>query len=335
MSRVRAGAVVVLALTFAFSAGLAGQVKTKERTLVKFEGAIGRVVGMFGGKAASEGIVQTVAVQGDRKASMGETSGQIIDLAEEKIYDIDVRGKSYKVTTFAEMRRQMEEAAEEAEKEARKEEGRQEEGAKEYEIDFDVKPTGQTKKISGYDTKQAIVTITVREKGKTLEQAGGMVLTADTWLAPKIPAMNEMMEFDRRYAEKLFGPGGIAGAQGDQMAMAAAMWPGMKEAMAKWQAEGASLDGTPLTTIVTVTAVASAEQAAAMKEQEQERPRSGGIGGMLGGLGKRIAKKKPEETNPAEAGRTTIMTTTTEVLSVGTDVAPGDVAIPEGFKEKK
>lgn len=334
MSRVRAGAIVALVLTFAFSAGVAGQVKTKQRTLIKFEGAIGRVVGMFGGKAAREGVVQTVAVQGDRKATMSDTSGEIIDLAEEKIYEIDVRGKSYKVTTFAEVRRQMEEAAKKAEEEARKAEGRKEEGAKEFEVDFDVKPTGETKKISGYDTKQAIVTITVREKGKTLEEAGGIVLTADTWLAPKIPALDEMMAFDRRYAEKLFGPGGIAAAS-DQMAMAAAMWPGMKEAMAKWQAEGGSLDGTPLTTIVTVTAVANAEQQAAMKEQEEERPRGGGIGGMLGGLGKRIAKKKPEESEPAGAGRTTIMTTTTEVLSIGTDVQAADVAIPAGFKEKK
>jgi len=42
------------------------------------------------------------------------------------------------------------------------------------EIDFDVKNTGQQKAINGFDTHEAVMTITVREKGKTLEQAGGI-----------------------------------------------------------------------------------------------------------------------------------------------------------------
>ena len=49
-----------------------------------------------------------------------------------------------------------------------------------------------------------MMTVTVREKGKTLEESGGMVLTSDMWLAPKIAAMKEVAEFDaptrRRYA---------------------------------------------------------------------------------------------------------------------------------------
>ena len=43
-------------------------VKTREKGQVKFEGMLGRMVGMFGGKAAKEGIVTTNAVKGDRKA---------------------------------------------------------------------------------------------------------------------------------------------------------------------------------------------------------------------------------------------------------------------------
>ena len=56
---------------------------------------------MFGGKAARDGVTSTVAVKGDRKATMNGETGQIIDLAEEKIYDLDLKKKSYKVTTFA------------------------------------------------------------------------------------------------------------------------------------------------------------------------------------------------------------------------------------------
>ena len=50
----------------------------------------------------------------------------------------------------------------------------------------------QRKTINGFDTHEAIMTITVREKGKTLEQSGGMVMTSDMWLAPKIAAMKEV-----------------------------------------------------------------------------------------------------------------------------------------------
>ena len=49
------------------------------------------------------------------------------------------------------------------------------------------------------------MTITVREKGKTLEQSGGMVMTTDMWLAPKIAAMKDIADFDVRYAQKLYG----------------------------------------------------------------------------------------------------------------------------------
>ena len=76
------------------------------------------------------------------------------------------------------------------------------------EIDFDVKNTGAEEAINGFDTHEAIVTVTVREKGKTLEQGGGMVMTADMWLAPKIAAMKEIRDFDVRYAQKLYGTDG-------------------------------------------------------------------------------------------------------------------------------
>ena len=57
----------------------------------------------------------------------------------------------------------------------------------------------------------------MREKGKTLEQSGGLVMTSDMWLAPKIAAMKEVADFDLRYAQKLAGPmvsGVVGGADG-------------------------------------------------------------------------------------------------------------------------
>ena len=98
---------------------LLADVKTEEKSLVKFEGFLGRMMGLFGGKAAKEGIVNTLAIRGNRKATMSDTSGEIIDLDEEKLYSLDLKKKTYEVTTFAELRRKLLEARDKAAKAAK------------------------------------------------------------------------------------------------------------------------------------------------------------------------------------------------------------------------
>jgi hypothetical protein len=82
------------------------------------------MVNLFGGKAAHDGIATIVAVKGNREASLNEATGQIVDLDEEKIYDRDMRKKTYRVTTFAKLRRRMEEEQKKAEENARRGEDR-------------------------------------------------------------------------------------------------------------------------------------------------------------------------------------------------------------------
>jgi hypothetical protein len=303
---------------------------------------------MFGGKSAREGTTSTVAVKGNRKATLNDSTGQIIDLAEEKIYDLDLKKKTYKVTTFAELRRQMEEAKKKAEEEARKEQAKEtKEPAKpnappekEVEVDFSIKNTGEKKTINGFDTHQAIMTIALREKGKTLEQGGGMVLTSDMWLTPSIPAMKEVREFDMKYAQKLYGPV-MGGVPADQMAAAMAMYPMMKDAIARMNVEGGKIDGTPILSTTTMDAVKSEAQLAEEARQketstasESSKPPTS-VGGLLGGFGKKVAAKKMAGGDEAAKPRATIMTTTNEVLKVVTDVSPADVTVPAGFKENK
>lgn len=309
------------------AAGLHADVKTQEKTQIKFEGMLGRMIGMFGGKAAREGVVSTVAVKGDRMMRVSDRTGQIIDLAEEKIYDLDMRKKTYTVTTFAELRQKLEEAQAKAEKAAKEQpEAKGEEPqqpAKEMEVDYNVKETGKTKTIAGHDTKEYIVTVTVREKGKTLEDGGGMVLTADTWMAEKIPALAEVADFNRRYYQKLGGPA-IAGGSEEQMAAAWAMYPGIKTAMEGLEKQNVKMDGSPLDTTLTVEGVKSKEEMAQAEAQE-----SGGGGGLGGMFARKLLHRK--ENKP----RSTVFTSTNEVLSVEASAGDADVAIPAGFKEKK
>src|SRR5215210_2481628 len=230
MTRSLTTSLVTLPVAAALVVSLGAEVKTREKTQVKFEGMLGRMVNMFGGKGVKDGIVSATAVKTQRRATFGDVTGQIVDLNEEKIYDLDMKKKEYKVTTFEEVRRQMREAQEKAEKEAaeaqkeakEQKEEKPGEPAKQLDVDFDVKETGQKKPLAGYDTREVIMTITVREKGKTLEESGGLVMTSDMWLAPQIAAMQEIADFDLKYAQKLYGPM-VAGVSASQMAMVTAM----------------------------------------------------------------------------------------------------------------
>src|SRR5512138_132076 len=112
-----------LALPLAALAGgpVLADVKTREKSQIKFEGMLGRMIGMFGGKAAKEGLETTTAVKGNRKATISDTTARIVDLSEEKVYDVDLKKKTYEVITFDEIRQRMREARERAEKDAQKE----------------------------------------------------------------------------------------------------------------------------------------------------------------------------------------------------------------------
>lgn len=318
-------ALVALPLLALAAAPAFADVKTRDKTTVKFEGMLGRMFNLFGGGKPAEG---TTAVKGNRKATIGDSTGQIIDLSEEKVYDLDMKKKSYTVTTFEELRRRMREAQERAKKEAEKEEGKKPEDAqkptKEFEVDFDVKDTGQKKPIAGYDTHQAIVTITIREKGKTLDEAGGMVMTNDMWLGPRIPQLKELTDFDMKYWKQLQGPEAVA-MSAEQMSALVAMYPLFSKAAERMQKEGDKLAGTPLDTTTTVEAVKSKDQLTEAQAASSNN-KGGGLGGMLA---RKIVKQD------APKARATVVTTHHEVLEVTTSVAATDIAIPADFKEKK
>jgi hypothetical protein len=328
MKRLVRIALVALPLMTLAAAPAYADAKTRDKSTIKFEGMLGRMFSLFGGKAAKEGIEARTAVNKNRKATMNDSTGNIIDLSEEKVYDLDMKKKSYTVTTFEELRRRMREAEEKAKKEAEKEEPGQKTEAqkptKEYEVDFDVKDTGQKKQVAGYDTHNTIVTITVREKGKTLEEAGGIVMTNDMWLGPEIPQMKEFSDFDIRYWKQLQGPQAAA-MSAEQMAAVLAMFPLVGKAMERMQKDGDKLKGTPLDTTTTVESVKSKDQLTQAQSQS-----SGSSGGGIGGL---LAKKIIKKEEPK--ARSTIFTTHHEVLEVSTSVSPADLAIPADFKEKK
>lgn len=347
-------AVLTVGFAVLSSPTLRADVRADEKTHFQLAGPLGSIINFFGGKAAKEGVVTRQAIKGDRGARITEETEQIIDLSEEKVYDLDLKKKTYKVTTFAELRRRMEEAQRKAEENARKTQERadkkekaapaDQKDQKEMEVDVDLKNTGQKKTINGFDTSEEVMTITVREKGKTLEESGGLVLTMDLWITPTIAAMKEVQDFYARYRQKLSGGAMLTGMQADQMAMITAMYPMMKQAIGKMNTEGDRVQGTTILGTTTFDAVRSAEQVAAdaQQSQAQQAPPDDqkiptGVGSFIGGFAKRAAAKKAAGNEAADKDKTrmTILTSTNEVLKVATSLSADEVGIPAGFKETK
>jgi hypothetical protein len=319
-------AVLVPLFTFAV-AHTHADVKTKEQSNVKGEGLLGFFLNRT--KAAKEGVVNSAAVKGNRKATLNEATGEIIDLSEEKVYTLDMKKKEYKVETFDQIRQRMREEAQKAREQQQKQEQQQQKGEaqkpqKEYEVDFDVKDTGQKKPLLGHDAHETIVTVTVREKGKTLEEGGGLVMTNAMWLAPRIPELKELAEFDMRYWKQLQEGTGIPTMSPEQMAQIMAMFPLFGKAMDRMQKDGDKLNGTPLDTTMTVEAVKSKDQ---MTQQQQQSSGGGGLGGMLA---KKMMKK-----NDSSSPRSTVLTSRHQYLEISKSVDTADLAVPAGFKEKK
>jgi hypothetical protein len=329
MNRLRYWLVASLVVGLAVPA-LHADVKTRDKTLVKFEGMLGSMSRMFGGNAAKDGVVTSLALKGIRKASMTDTTGEIVDLAEEKMYRLDLKKKEYKVVTFAQLRKEWEDAKAEAEKNAEEIQKAQGEAdqttGKEMEYTAEVKETGEKKDIAGYNAREIIVTVTGREKGKTLEESGGFLMTNTMWLAPRIEALDEIVAFDVRFIKAVYGEDAFAQMQ--QMATAFAMFSSMKPMMEKLQAENRNLQGTPLQSTILFEQVKSAAQAKAAAADQSSGSGGGGLSGRLSG---RLMGGRGQSSGP----RSTVFTSSREMLAVETSATDSDVAIPIGFKEKK
>jgi hypothetical protein len=313
----------VLIAAAIFAPALHADVKTREKTQIKFEGMLGRIMGMAGGGAAKDGLTNTVALKGQRMATMNDQNGQIIDLAEQKIYMVDVKKKEYRVMTFEQLREQMKKAQADAEKAMKdmpaEDRSTLDEAGKQVEVTFDVKPTGETKTIAGHSARQVLVTVTAKEKGKPIEESGGLVLTNEVWLGPRMAALDEVAQFNLKFAQAVYGDS--LASMGQQLASLAAMYPGLQNMIKTMGEQMKKLDGTPLMLVQRTETVKSA---AAMAQ-----PPANSGGGLGGALARRVmGNKKPEQ-------RSLLYTSTSETLSIETAATDADVAIPAGFKEKK
>ena len=280
--------------------------------MMKFAGAFS--------KQAREPMQTTVSVKGDKLSTSSARHINIIDLSAETMTDIDLDKKTYSVITFADFAKAMQKMSEKM-------------GQSDASMNFkaDVKQTGATKTINGFQTKETVLTLEVEGQDNKSGNKGAMKVVTDMWLAPNLPGYEEVRDFYTKMAQKLAftpGMGGMAGMMGRQA--------GMMKGMSEMYKEASKLEGVPVLQVIRMAGTADGmseadmakaqqqmtETERAQQQQQQTAPapsvgdaaesaatgaalgkmgKVGGIAGGLGGFGGFGKKKKQQQEQQQQA----------------------------------
>jgi len=206
-----------------------------------------KMAGAFSAQARKAGdpIVSTVYLQGNREARVSPEAIEIIDLDKEAVTHVDLVKHTYYTMTFAEMKARMEAARAKAAAQAEKRQPAQDANNPNVQASFDVKVrnTGAHKGVSGIDTSESILTMTMTATDTKSQQSGAIGITNDMWMTPAVPGYEQVRDFDKRYAEKLAEVMGVGGMDMSRMLMAN---PGATAAMGKMAVEMQKLHGVPV-----------------------------------------------------------------------------------------
>ena len=291
-----------------------------------------------GGGKMFEPKTSSVYLKGDRLVHAMADTMSIIDLASETMTEVNLEKKTYSSITFAEMREAMEKMAARMQ-EAMAKSKKSGEPAPQFDMKMSVKGTGQTRSISGIDTREYIMLIDMNVKAEPGAAPVGMSeIETDMWMAKKIPGYDEVQAFYVRMSKKMgYSP---------NMNPLLMQQPGSAEGLKKMAEEMAKLDGTPVLTITRVkgtSAMAGLMGSPSSANQDNNAPpRIGGLaglaaGGIMGGL-RRKNKDAPKAEEGAAAapapGDNVMMETQSEhsnFSSAGIPAAKLDV--PAGFQK--
>lgn len=312
--------------------------------MMKFAGAFS--------KQAREPMIATVAVKGDRMVNLSARHASIIDLGKETITSVDFDKKQYSVMTFAEMKQMLQQVSENM---------KNPKDTDKVNMDFNVsvKDTGATRQIGGFDTHEMIMSFEMQGTDKQSGQKGGMAMTVDMWIAPKVAGFEEISDFHKRMAQELnWTPGeGMMGMLQSR--------PELVKGMAQIYKESAKLNGMPVYQVIKMGGKIDGQAQGPSSPPAQQQPASransdsqterqsasGAVGGALagrlglGGFGRRKKQQdEPPETMdraaandnaqpPADASGV-LMEMTTELTSFSAaPVDPAKFEVPSGFKK--
>ncbi|MDP9052361.1 MAG: hypothetical protein M3O31_16810 [Acidobacteriota bacterium] len=268
-----------------------------------------KMAGIFSKQArqASDPIVSTVMVKGNKMIRIGKDTSEIIDLDAETITEIDHQKKQYTTMTFAQMRQQMEAAMAKAKaQQAKQPVPAAPDKAQQVDVKFTVKVrnTDATRDVAGLNAKESIMTMTMDATDQSSGQTGSLAITNDMYLTPEIPGYEEVRDFYKRFAVKMGTV--MSGAINSQM-LAMLQQPAAGKGMADMVKEMSKLKGVPVLQIMRMgTTVDGTPLPAASEAPLPTGPPPPSVGDIaksavmsslpFGGFGR---KKKQEDPPPA------------------------------------
>ena len=296
-----------------------------------------------GGGKMFEPKTSSVYLKGDRLVHVMPDTMSIIDLASETMTEVNLEKKTYATITFAEMREAMEKMAARMQ-EAMAKSKKSNEPAPQFDMKMSIKGTGQTRSISGIDTRQYIMLIDVNVKAEPGAAPVGMSeIETDMWMAKKIPGYDEVQAFYVRMSKKM----GYSPNMNPLLMQQAGSAEGMKKAAE----EMAKLDGTPVLTITRMKGTSAMAgmmggPSSANQDNNNDRPKMGGglaglaAGGIMGGL-RRKNKDAPKAEESASAapvsgapGDNVMMETQSEHSGFSSaGISADKLDIPAGFQK--
>jgi hypothetical protein len=304
-----------------------------------------------GAGSIKEPQTHTIAIKGGKMVTYDKDNASIIDADAETMTQIDFKKKQYSMITFAEMKQAMLAMRQQLEQmQAQlKAQGQELPAVNPLDsIKISVKDTGQSKQISGLDTKNYILTMEMSPPPGAPPNLLPKT-TMDSWVTPKLPGYDEVTQFGLKLASKLsdFMPDmGNLGMSRPDIAKST-------NAMSK---EMTKINGIPVYETFTMRTVQQAgpggasgpslggavKEGAKQGAEEGTRDavrsklgRLGGVGG-LGGLG----RKKEEPPKPADQPakevtwqEVTLLEQVTELTNLSSTVDASKFAVPAGFKQ--
>ena len=313
-------------------------------------------VGFISSQARHMGdpIVSTIYLKDNRLANVSPESIEIIDLDKETITHVDTQKKTYTVMTFDQMKEAMANAREQMEKQPPARPADQpasDPNAQNVKMSFDVKvrKTGIQKEISGLQSDEAILTMTMTATDTQSQQSGAMAITNDMWMVPAIPGYDQVRDFYKRMAMKMVDSNTIA--LGYDFSKMLAQNPGAGQALGDMAKEMQKLDGVPIMQVMRMGTTVNGQPLPAASEAPTPPAPAGPSAGDVakqgmtsaltshfgfGGFGKKKQDPPPDQNqDAAQAQPTSAILMETQITTSNFSSAPVDPShfeVPAGYK---
>lgn len=226
-----------------------------------------------------------------------------------------------------------------------------------------IRNTGATKRVSGMNTNESILTMQMEGTNATNGQQGSLAMTNDMWLAPAIPGYQELQDFNKKLAAKMgdiYTGSGMSALTGMQPAQAQGMVSMAKEVsklkgvpVEQVMRMGSTTNGTPLPAAseASLPPNSAGPQMPSAKDVAQQSAESA-IASKLGGFGfGGFGRKKKQSPPPLDNSATTqsqpgtqtpsqahaanvLMESTTNLTGFSSaPIDPAKFSVPAGFTQ--